>query len=215
MPVSPAADRCTPSAPRVSFSPDVVASVSPVGMSVQDIANRTLPDMKFLRLVLGDAKRGFSIDTSTARTALLGVFNLNDQRRFLAPAEAEQVEQHITEQRRPPLAPYEARYRFLRTMLDRACATLDSRREVVAVIDAWQALQQGHRIRSADEADALLGILVMNERLGLLSRREVEDVEENLGRACSRQRANEDEKRFLAEMMQLVLRGRRAVRSPK
>lgn len=215
MPISPAAAPCPPTARHVSFSHNVIANETPIGMSVRDIANRAQPNMKFLRLLLGDLKRGFSIDTTTARAALLGVFNLNDECRFLAPVEAEQVEHDIIEQRRPPLAPYETRHHFLRSVLTRACATLESPREVTAVINVSRAFEQGHRIATADEADALLGILVMDKQLGFLSKRELEDVEANLERACSRQRANEDEKRFLAEMTQLALSGRPALRSQK
>ena len=209
MPVSPDAAPSTPPARRVSFHPDLIAHESPIGMSLQHVANRARPNMKFVRLVLGQAQRNIPLDTATAQSALLAVYNFNQDAPFLAPEDAERVEQHIAEARRPPLAPYETRYHFLREVLAQAWAAIDAPRQCLALFEVIKAGEQGRRIPNADAADALLAILLMDDRLGLLTDNEACHVEESLQRAYYRQRSSPEEQQFLCETAKLALNGRR------
>ncbi|HIE5094871.1 hypothetical protein WG628_21190 [Stenotrophomonas maltophilia] len=210
MPVSTIACATVRPTPRVSFRSDLVVKENTVGMSLCDIANRSQPSMKFLRLVLGQAERRVSIDSKVARNALLGVFNLNSDTPFLAREDAERVEQHIADDARPDLESYQVRYRFLRHVLTRACRSVNPLRELDLLKATHAALEDGRRISSSDAGDALLCILLMNDGLDFLSAREAGRVELGLRHAYARVRGSEQDHQFLYDMTVLALEGRRA-----
>ncbi|WP_294993133.1 hypothetical protein [uncultured Stenotrophomonas sp.] len=214
MPLSPVAAPCTSPVRQVRFSDQLVAHESPVAMSVQDIANRAQPDLKLLRAVLGQLRQGAAIDAGSAHSALLGVFNRNDDHHFLAPEQAAQVEQYIIGPRRSLSGPFDRRHRFLRSVLTQASATFDRQRAAISVAEFNEALIEGRNVGSADAGDVLLAILVMNEHLDFLSGPELDEVERSLARACARRRVDEDDRLLLFEMTQRALIGRRVEHWP-
>ncbi|WP_294995674.1 hypothetical protein [uncultured Stenotrophomonas sp.] len=189
----------------MSFSPDLVAQVDPIGMSIQDIANRASPNMKFLRLVQGQVQRHCSIDSMTARRALLNVFNLNDESHFLSRQDAERIEQYVPEPGEPELAPSEERYGFLQQVLPQACATYDPLQELGLVKAIHTALANGRQVSSADAGDALMIILALNERAGFLSDAEAERVEMSLLDTCNHAPWIDEDEQFLYDMTLLTL----------
>lgn len=211
MPVSTIACATVRPTPRVSFRSELVIKESTVGMSLCDIANRSQPNMKLLRLVLGQVERSSPLESAVARRVLLGVFNLNSDAPFLAREDAQRLERHIAEHPRPDLEPDEMRYHFLRHVLTRACATINPLQESGLIREVHAALAQGRKVSNADAADALLGILVMNEGVGYLSEVEAQRVEQELHRAYTRTPASRDDEQFLYDMTLLTIEGRRAL----